>query len=155
MVKLSGYIKFERHIIGGKTTRELSEEQGVCIGTIRSRIAAGWTDQEMLNGYRLYKAPIYNGMTLMELARHQGVRYDSVRDRKKRGWTTEEIIDPEKRRRGYLFVIKKKKNYSNIAEEKNISVKVLRSRFKEFYRIEDAIRASLNHRKNKKCNTLS
>lgn len=61
MVKLSGYIKFERHIIGGKTTRELSEEQGVCIGTI----------------------------------------------------------------------------------------------FKEFYRIEDAIRASLNHRKNKKCNTLS
>ena len=146
-------VKFKRKVIGGKTTKQLSESLGVCIGTIRSRIAAGWTEQEMLNGYRLYKAPIYNGMTLKELAEYQGVRYDSVRDRKSRGWTTEEIADPSKRKRGYIFNIRgSEKTLTDIARDKNISVGVLRSRFKEFYRIEDAIRASLKHRKVKsKC----
>lgn len=146
-VKLLNYQKFKRYSVGGKSARQLSDEQGVCIGTIRSRIAAGWTDEEMLRGYRLYNNPKYNGLTIKQIAEKQGIRYDSARDRKTRGWTDEEVIDPSKRKRGYLVKLKgETKTLKELANDNCISLKVLRNRIKEFYRIDDAIRASLKHR---------
>lgn len=143
--------KFKRYLIGGKTTRQLSNEQGVCIGTILSRIAAGWSEAEMLRGYRLYNNPKYNGLTIKRLAEKQGVRYDSARYRKARGWTDEEMIDPSKRKRGYLINRHGQVNtLQEIARDYCVSLKVLRKRIKEFYRIDDAIRASLKHRGHEK-----
>lgn len=140
--------KFKRYLIGGKTTRQLSNEQGVCIGTILSRLAAGWSEDEMLRGYRVYSAKKYNGLTIKQLAEKQGVRYDTARARKQRGWTDEEISDPTKRKKGYSIHWRGKiKTLTELAQDYNISLKVLRNRLKNFYRIEDVIRASKNHRK--------
>lgn len=139
--------KFKRYLIGGKTTRQLSDDQGVCIGTILSRIAAGWSEDEMLRGYRLYNNPKYNGLTIKQIAEKQGVRYDSARARKTRGWTDEEIIEPGRRKKGYLIKWRgEAKTLKEIASDYCISLKVLRNRLKNFYRIDDAIRASLKHR---------
>lgn len=139
--------RFKRYLIGGKTTRQLSNEQGVCIGTILSRLAAGWTGEEMLRGYRIYNNPKYNGLTIKQIAEKQGIRYDSARDRKTRGWTDEEVIDPSKRKRGYLVKWRgETKTLKELANDNCISLKVLRNRLKDFYRVDDAIRASLKHR---------
>ena len=143
--------KLKRHIIYGKTSRQLSELHKVCIGTIRSRIAAGWTDEEMLRGYRIYNNPKYNGLTLKQIAEKQGVRYDSARDRKSRGWSNEEIADPSKRKRGYLVKWRgEAKTLKELARDYSISLKVLRDRLRNFYRIEDVINASLKHRGHEK-----
>lgn len=139
--------KFKRYLIGGKTTRQLSTEQGVCIGTILSRLAAGWSEDEMLRGYRLYKNPKYNGLTIKQIAEKQGVRYDSARARKARGWTDEEVIDPSRRKKGYLIKWRGEvKTLRELACDYGVSLKVLRDRLKNFYRIEDVIKASLKHR---------
>ena len=146
-VKLLNHKKFKRYLIGGKTTRQLSNEQCVCIGTILSRLAAGWTETEMLRGYRLYNNPKYNGLTIKQIAEKQGIRYDSARDRKSRGWSNEEIADPSKRKRGYLVKWRGgTKTIKELARDYGISLKVLRDRLKNFYRIEDVIKASLKHR---------
>ena len=146
-VKLLNYQKFKRYSVGGKSARQLSDEQGICIGTIRSRISAGWTDEEMLRGYRLNNNPKYNGLTIKQIAKKQGVRYDSVRDRKSRGWSDEEIADPSKRKKGYLIKWRGEiKTLAELARDYSVSLKVLRNRMKEYYRIDDAIKASLKHR---------
>lgn len=141
------HTKFKRHLIGGRTTKQLSNEQGVCVGTILSRLAAGWSEQEMLRGYRLYNNPKYNGFTIKQIAEKQGVRYDSARARKSRGWTDEEVIDPSRRKKGYLIKWRgETKTLKELARDYCVSLKVLRDRLKSFYRIEDAIKASLKHR---------
>lgn len=146
-VKLLNYQKFKRYSVGGKSARQLSDEQGVCVGTIRSRINAGWTDEEMLRGYRLYNNPKYNGLTIKQIAEKQGVRYDSARDRKSRGWSNEEIADPSKRKRRYLVKWRgETKTLKELARDYSVSLKVLMDRLKNFYRIEDVIKASLKHR---------
>lgn len=137
----------KRHIIGGKTTRQLSDQHGVCIGTIRSRIAAGWTDEEMLRGYKIYNNPKYNGLTIKQIAERQGVRYDTAMSRKSRGWTDEEIADPSKRKKGYLVKWRGEvKTLRELARDYGVSIRVLRSRLKDFYLISDAVKASLKHR---------
>jgi hypothetical protein len=140
--------KFKRYLIGGKTTRQLSELHGVCIATIRSRIAAGWDESDMLNGYRKYNKPAFDGLTAKQISVKQGVRFDTVRKRKARGWTTQQIAAPWLRQRGYLIKINNEiKTLKELSNDYCISLKVLRDRLKNFYRIEDAIRASKNHRK--------
>lgn len=146
------HTKFKRYLISGKTTRQLADRHDVCIGTIRSRIASGWTDEEMLNGYRKYNAPLYEGLTVKQLAEKQGVRYDTVRRRIYKHWPINEIINPSLRPRGYIFKMNNEtKTLKDISKKYDISIKVLRARLKEFWRIEYAIRASKNHRRVKKC----
>ncbi|MBK7366271.1 MAG: hypothetical protein IPI97_15240 [Nitrosomonas sp.] len=63
-----------------------------------------------------------------------------------RGWTDAQITTGIKPRGYILKVGCKNLTLKDIAKEHKISINVLRSRLKEYYRAEDAIRASLKHR---------
>ena len=89
-------------------------------------------------------------VTLKEYAKSIGINYECVKKRRQRGWTFEEI-KLGKRPRGYrvrvgceCFTLKE------LSKKYSVSVNVLRSRLKDFCRVEDAIRASLKHRGHQK-----
>jgi DNA-binding transcriptional regulator YhcF (GntR family) len=99
----------------------------------------------------MVKRLIY-GLSLREFASKYGYNLETVKKRYTRGWTDEQHIAGE-RKRGYVVTIDgKKERVADIAKEKHISIDVFLNRLKHFYRAEDALRASLNHRRVKnKC----
>lgn len=85
--------------------------------------------------------------TIKKLCVLSGSSYETVRKRRYRGWTDEQIINNYKPR-GYSVVFNGKRyTLKEISIKYDISINVLRTNLKIFYRIEDVIRASKNHRK--------
>lgn len=84
--------------------------------------------------------------SLKDQAKSIGVTYECLKKRKQRWWTDAQITTGIKPRGYILKVGCKNLTLKDIAKEHKISINVLRSRLKEYYRAEDAIRASLKHR---------
>ena len=95
---------------------------------------------------------LIDGLSLREFSKKYGYNLETVKKRYTRGWTYEQHITGE-RKRGYVVTIDgKKERVADIAKMKHISINVFLNRLKHFYRAEDALRASLNHRRVKnKC----
>lgn len=92
---------------------------------------------------------LIDGLSLREFSKKYGYNLETVKKRYTRGWTYEQHIAGE-RKRGYVVEIDgKKERVVDIAKKKHISIDVFLNRLKHFYRAEDALRASLNHRKAK------
>lgn len=91
----------------------------------------------------MVKRLIY-GLSLREFASKYGYNLETVKKR---------YTIAGERKRGYVVTIDgKKERVADIAKEKHISIDVFLNRLKHFYRAEDALRASLNHRRVKnKC----
>lgn len=90
---------------------------------------------------------LIDGLPLREFASKYGHKLETVKKRYTRGWTVDQHITGE-RKRGYVVTIDgKKERVADIAKKKHISIDVFLNRLKHFYRAEDALRASLNHRK--------
>ncbi len=86
----------------------------------------------------MVKRLIY-GLSLREFASKYGYNLETV----KKHYTI-----ASERKRGYVVTIDgKKERVADIAKMKHISINVFLNRLKHFYRAEDALRASLNHRK--------
>lgn len=83
-----------------KTMTEWSEETGVSIQTMASRVKLGWNDERVVTQSPKSKSPemgliAYKGkmQTMTEWAKETGIPYTTIQSRARRGWSAERILN--------------------------------------------------------------